>query len=256
MGQFSLALPRKEKAIVELNLDLIGEIDQERQRIALDGRLRDSRVASFPIEGEMAMRLVGGGEPNFALAIGGFHPDYRPPADFPKLKRVTIPIGLDDNPRLTLTGYLAMTSNTLQIGAAAALYAEAGWFNISGTASFNALFSFSPFSFVTDFSARVALRKGDTVLAGIRLEATLSGPAPWHAAGEACLEIKWLPDICVGFEATFGQESPISLPPEDPWPLLLAAVQNHESWRSVPAVRRLPWRHPGPLAQQKPRDPA
>jgi hypothetical protein len=233
LGQFRLALPRKDKAIVELNLDLIGEIDQERGRIALDGRLRDSRVASFPIQGEMAMRLIGGDEPNFALSIGGFHPDYRPPADFPKLKRVTIPIGLDDNPRITLTGYLALTSNTLQIGAAGELYAEAGWFNIKGEAGFNALFTFSPFSFETDFFGRVSLRKGDTVLAALKLEATLSGPTPWHAFGEVCLEIRWAPDICVGFDEHFGSEQQVALPRLDPWPLLRDAVQNPENWSSA-----------------------
>lgn len=233
LGQFRLALPRKDKAIIELNLDLIGEIDQDRRRIALDGRLRDSRVASFPIEGEMAMRLVGGDEPNFALSIGGFHPDYRPPADFPKLKRVTIPIGLDDNPRLTITGYLALTSNTLQIGAAGELYAEAGWFNIKGEAGFNALFTFSPFSFETDLFGRVSLRKGETVLAALKLEATLSGPTPYHAFGEVCLEIRWAPDICVGFDEQFGPDEQVGLPRVDPWPLLLAAVQNLESWSSV-----------------------
>ncbi len=238
LGQLHLALPRKDRALIEINLDVLGEIDLNRGRVALDGRLRDSRVVSFPIEGEMAMRLAGrGDEPNFALAIGGFHPDYTPPPGFPQLRRITIPIGLDDNPRLTLQGYLALTSNTLQVGAAAELYAEKGWFNITGEVTFDALFTFVPFAFVVDVRAKVALRKGSTDLAAIRLSGTLSGPTPWHAAGKACLEIRWFPDICVGFSATFGREEQVELPRVDPWPLLQSAVQNPESWSGTQPPR-------------------
>ena len=230
LGQFRATLPRPDRALIALNLDVIGELDLQRGRLALDGRLRDSRVVSFPVEGDLAMRLAWEGEPSFALAIGGFHPDFTPPPGFPTLQRVTIPIGLDDNPRITLEGYLAITSNTLQIGAAASLYRKEGWFNITGDIEFNALFTFSPFSFVTDFSGRVALRKGDTDLAAISLDASISGPTPWHVAGEACLEIRWLPDICVGFDATFGSEERVELPAADPWPALRAALENPESW--------------------------
>src|SRR5262249_42668187 len=66
LAQIHAALPRADHALIELNLDVLGEIDLHRQRIAIDGRLRDSRVVSFPIEGEMAMRMQGGSSPNFA----------------------------------------------------------------------------------------------------------------------------------------------------------------------------------------------
>ena len=230
LGQFRVALPQAERPLVELNLDLVGELDLELGRLALDGGLRNSRVVGFTLEGELAMRLAWGGDPNFALAIGGFHPDFTPPAGFPKLKRLTIPIGADDNPRLTLEGYLAVTSNTLQIGAAASVYAEKGWFSIEGDVEFNALFIFIPFSFTTDFSGKVVLRSGGTVLAAISLEAILSGPAPWHASGEACLEIRFLPDVCVPFDFTVGSEERVLPPVLDPWPALQAALENTQNW--------------------------
>lgn len=230
LGQFRISLPRKEAALVTLNLDLVGEIEPARQRFALDGRLHDSNVVGFPIEAELAVRVTGGSDPSFALSIGGFHPSFTPPAGFPKLKRVTIAIGLDDNPRVTLEGYLALTSNTLQVGALATVYASAGWFNITGHVGFNALFTFSPFSFLTDFSGKVALNKGDSQIAAISLDAMISGPTPWHVAGEACLEIRWFPDICVGVHATFGEDVKIQLPTVDPFPPLRDAIANPESW--------------------------
>ncbi len=233
LGTIDAAFPRREAALIDLHLDVLGELDVGRKRLAVDGRLRDSKVASFSIEGEMALRVGWGQEGSFALSIGGFHPDFRPPAGFPKLQRITVPVGLDDNPRVTLQGYLALTSNTFQVGASADVYASAGWFNITGGVDFDALFQFSPFAFVADFSGRVTLRKGSTDLAGVSLHATISGPSPWHASGEACLVLKWLPDPCVGFDATFGNERREDVPRVDPWPILRTAIENRQSWSSA-----------------------
>ena len=231
LGQFQIALPRKDHALVTLNIDLVGELDFAQFSFSLDGKIHDSKVVGFGIEGDLAVRINGAGsDQSFALSIGGFNPAFTPPAGFPKLQRITVPIGLDDDPRITLEGYLAITSNTLQVGALATLYASAGWFNVTGNVGFNALFVFSPFSFVTDFSGKVALNKGDSQIAAITLDATISGPTPWHVAGEACLEIRWFPDICVGVHATFGEDEKVELPVVDPWPLLQAAVGNPESW--------------------------
>ena len=122
------------------------------------------------------------------------------------------------------------------MGATADLYASAGWFNITGHVSFNALFRFLPFSFKTDFSARVTLRKGSTDLAGVSLDAAISGPSPWHVAGEACLVLKWLPDPCVGVHATFGTPSLSDLLRLDPWPILRAAIETVENYAAAAVI--------------------
>ena len=233
IGTIDLMLPHREAALIEIHLDVVGEIDLGRVRIALDGRLRDSKVVGLSIEGEMAFRFAWGDDPVLALSIGGFHPDFRPPPGFPKLQPITIPLGMDDNPRITLTGYLAHTANTIQVGATADLYASAGWFNITGNVSFNALFQFMPFAFKTDFSARVMLRKGSTDLAGVSLDAAISGPSPWHVAGEACLVLKWLPDPCVGVDETFGTPRLSDLLRLDPWHVLRAAIETVDNYTAA-----------------------
>ena len=233
IGTIDLMLPHREAALIEIHLDVVGEIDLGRVRIALDGRLRDSKVVGLSIEGEMAFRFAWGDDPVLALSIGGFHPDFRPPPGFPKLQPITIPLGMDDNPRITLTGYLAHTANTIQVGATADLYASAGWFNITGNVSFNALFQFMPFAFKTDFSARVMLRKGSTDLAGVSLDAAISGPSPWHVAGEACLVLKWLPDPCVGVDETFGTPRLSDLLRLDPWNVLRAAIETVDNYTAA-----------------------
>jgi hypothetical protein len=233
LGQFHIALPSMDHAIVDLNLDVLGVIEPAQKRLALDGRLRESRILAFPLEGELALRLVGGDAPSFAFSVGGFNPAFQPPPGFPALRRVSVLVGLEDNPRITLQGYLAVTSNTLQIGGLATLEATKAGFTLAGEIGFNAMFVRSPFSFVTDFSGKVALLRGKTTLAAISLDAVLSGPSPWRAAGEACLEIRFLPDICVSFDASFGGKDETKLPSIDPWPLLKQAIESIESWSAT-----------------------
>ncbi len=239
LGNVSTALPTKDEPIIELNVDVLGELDFSRKTLAIDAALRDSQVAGFPITGDMALRMGWGDSPSFALSVGGFHSQFRPPPGFPELRRVRIPIGSGDNPRLDIQGFLALTSNTVQVGAAVDLYVAAGPLNIVGSLGFEALVQFVPFGFEVDLWAGVALRRGSRVLAGVHLDGKLRGPSPWHFSGEACLSL-WFVDLCVGFDATFGQERPVELPQREIWPQLEAALKDVRNWTSAmrPAAAR------------------
>lgn len=236
LGTVSTRLPTEEQAILELNVDVLGEVDFAQKRVAIDATLRDSQVAGFPITGDLALRMGWGDPPSFVLSVGGFHSQFRPPPGFPELRRVHIPIGSGENPRLDMTGFLALTSNTAQIGAAVDLYAAAGPLNVVGNLGFEALIQFVPFGFEVDLWAGVALRRGTRVLAGVHLDGKLRGPTPWRFSGEACLSL-WFIDLCVGFDATFGQERAVALPTRQIWPELKAALEDVRSWgTAMPAA--------------------
>ena len=231
LGQAKVEIPAPEAPIVSLKLDVLGVIDFEERLFSIDATLYDSRVANFSVYGDMAMRLFWGEPPNFALAIGGVHPQFRPPPNFPALRRATIEIGLGGNPRLTCQSYLAVTSNSLQTGAKVELYASAGSFNIHGWLGFDALIIFRPLSFEVDIDGGVELRRKTSVIAGIHVHATLSGPSPWHAKGKACLSLLFF-DICVPFQLTVGTAQDQPLPSVDPGLQLVAALQDPRSWVS------------------------
>lgn len=239
IGQLRAALPSKSAPLIVINLDVLGSINFEEKRLAFDASLRDSRVLVFPIEGQAALRLTWGDPPNFALAIGGFNERFRPPAGFPSLRRIKIPIGADDNPKLDIQGYLAITSNTAQVGAHAEVNASKYGLNIQGWVDFDTLFTFHPFSFIADISGGVRLRRGTTVLAGIHLDATLTGPRPWRAWGEACLEIWLLPDLCVPFDVQWGDDETIDAPVREVWPLVEKAVEDPRNWSGAPPLGAL-----------------
>ena len=229
LGQISVALPTEDVPIVVLHLDVLGIVDFDKQLVSVDSTLRDSQVAGFPVSGDMAMRLAYGDHASFALAIGGFNPHFQPPPGFPTLQRVTIALGAGDNPRISLQAYMALTANSFQVGALAEIYAEAGGFNIYGWAGFDALVIFVPFSFRADLSAGFALRRGTHRIAGVHVEATLTGPSPYRAKGEGCLSLLFF-DVCVDFDATFGEARGIELPPLDPWGALKAALEDARNW--------------------------
>jgi hypothetical protein len=236
LGQINMALPTRQEAIVELHLDVAGTLDFGSQRLSIDASLHDSRVLAFNLYGDMALRLSWGAQPEFALSVGGLHPLFQPPPGFPELRRLTLALGEGENPRLTMQTYLAVTANSFQIGARAELYAEAAGFNLLGWIGFDALFYFSPFEFRADFTAGIALRHGGSVLASVQLDAHLTGPAPWHAWGEASVSILFL-RVTVPFDATFGEERRVDALPGDPWAALEGALRDPRSWSATPPER-------------------
>lgn len=232
LGNVRAALPTQHKPIVALNVDFVGALDLSARTAAIDATLRDSTIAGFPITGDLALRMCWADPPSFVLSVGGFHSQFRPPPGFPALRRVRIPIGADDDPRLDVQGFLAVTSNTAQVGAQVELHASAGPLNIKGSLGFEALLQLAPFRFRIDLWAGVALRRGTRVLAGVHLDGTLTGPAPWRISGEACLSL-WFVDLCVDVDATFGAAESVELPGRQIWPPLRAALEDPASWGSA-----------------------
>lgn len=238
LGQVSATLPNDQAPVIKLHVAIFGRIDFARKLLSIDASLFDSKIAGFPISGDMAVRLSWGDQPNLVISLGGLNPHFEPPAEFPTLKRLTINLSSGDNPRLTCQSYLALTPNTLQFGARAELYAAAAGFNIKGFVSFDCLIHFLPFSLLAELTADVAFRRGNSVLACVHLEASLSGPSPWHVWGKASLSL-WLFSVSVPFDVTFGESLPLELPPVDPWPLLQAALQDVRNWASTLPVAAL-----------------
>jgi hypothetical protein len=66
----------------------------------------------------------------------------------------------------------------------------------------------------------------------VHLDASITGPAPWHVRGHASLSL-WLFSVSVGFDVTFGPVLSLVLAPLDPWPVLLAAIEDVRNWSSA-----------------------
>ncbi len=223
-------LPGGDSPRLVINVDVLGIIDFGEERLAIDAVLYDSRILTYTLDGKMALRADwSSGEENFALSVGGFHPRFQEiPPGFPQLTRLIVAIG-SDNPRLTLSMYLAITPNTLQIGAQLDLWVKKLGFTITGGASFDALFTFLPFSFLVIINMWVNIKKGFIDL-GVWLELELSGPNPIVAAGFAKFKVGWFTKK-IPFRAEFGVKLPELLSVVSPLAALLTELEHPRSIR-------------------------
>ncbi|MEM7338829.1 MAG: DUF6603 domain-containing protein [Actinomycetota bacterium] len=194
LGSISARIPDPNAPALSLNLDLIGIIDIPAGDVLIAASLYDSRLLGvIELSGDMATYARFGSQPYFLFSVGGFHPAFTPPSNLPAiiydLRRMTASISVADNVAISLQLYFAVTSNTVQFGAALELeasinvliktYVARGWFE------FNVLLQFSPFKLVANIAAGVAIYSGNKELLGVHLEATVEGPDPWYVTGSA-----------------------------------------------------------------------
>lgn len=202
LAHITAILPKPENDLIRLQMDAIGLIDFDQGSAALDATLHDSRlVKKFTLTGDMALRLNWEGQRNFALAVGGLHPAFNPPPNFPKLERIAINLTAGDNPRFRCEAYFALTANTVQFGARAELFASVAGFSIQGEVGFDVLIQVSPFQFLAEFFAQVQVKRGRTNLLKVRVEGALAGPLPLHIKARATFEVLWW-DISVRIDKT------------------------------------------------------
>ncbi|MFK7786202.1 MAG: DUF6603 domain-containing protein, partial [Crocinitomicaceae bacterium] len=203
VGVLKAILPAEDLPILSLVVSFVGTVDPENQMITFDASLEGSQLLGAKLYGEMAFRLRWGNDPMFLLSVGGFHPEFTPPEiNLPStFRRITLEI-LPKNPKLTLTGYFAITPNTLQFGAGVDLYIKKGKFNITGFCKFNTLIQFNPFYLKISLDAGLSVKWGKMELLGVSFGGSLSGPGPWVASGYA--EFKVVIKIKVNVNVTFG----------------------------------------------------
>lgn len=232
LGRLSVTLPDPEHPVVHIQLDAIGELNFQKGTVSLDGALFDSRLLDFTLTGSMALRASWGEQPYFLLSMGGFNPRFPVPAGVPHLERLALSLSSSEDLRLRLDGYLALTSNTAQFGARLELFARSGALSLDGYLAFDTFIQFSPFGFIANVAAGVALRYNDSLLAGIYLALTIAGPTPWHFRGTATIQLPSL-SYSVEVDYRFGPAVSPPLPePVDVGLLLRAALNDPGNWSS------------------------
>ena len=230
LGVIKMALPTEEAAILKLQVNFLGTIDFEAQYITFDASLFDSKLLAFTLEGDMALRIKWGDNSNFLFSVGGFHPSYTPPPlNLPEMRRLSIGL-LTGNPRLTVSTYFAVTSNTVQFGAAIDFFFKVSKFKVIGYLHFDALFQFDPFYFNISLAAGLGVYVGSSEILSIHLSGMLEGPTPWHITGRVKFKIFWVVSISVSVETTWGETKDTSLPDIDVLPKLKEALENKANW--------------------------
>jgi hypothetical protein len=232
LADIEVKLPTPDAPLVHLNLDALGVLDLTQSDLSLDASLFDSKLITFAISGDMALRANWSSQREFLLAIGGFHPQFTPPPDFPALKRVSIDMPSGIVSKLRLAAYLALTSNSVQFGATLDVFIGVSGCGLTGHLGFDALLQLDPFHFSADISGSVAITVAGDDLASVALDATLTGPAPWNIAGSFKIHILFF-DTGVSFSQSWGLAAPAEQPASvDVGALLGTALADPRNWNS------------------------
>jgi hypothetical protein len=240
VGVLRIALPAEEVAVLVLQVNFVGAIEFDRQRVYLFAGLFESRVLFCTIQGELSVLVAWGGDANVVASVGGFHPQYGPPPlPFPTPRTVSIELVNTPVARVRVEGYFAVTSNTAQFGARVELFFGLDALNVTGHVAFDALFRFSPFAFVITVSASLSVTVFGVGLFSVHLRGQLEGPTPWRAHGEGRIKLLFF-SIGVNVDVTWGERRDTQLPPIPVLPLVVSELGKSTSWEAqLPAGSNL-----------------
>ena len=230
VGVIKVALPDEDDPLLLLQVNFAGAIEFDKQLIYFFASLYQSRVLTITIDGEMGLLVAYDDSGAFVITVGGFHHAFKPPPlPFDVPKRIAINILDSDEARISLTGYFAVTSNTVQFGADADVFFGFSELSLSGNIGFDALFQFDPFQFVIDLHCDISLKAFGVGLFTVTLDGTFTGPAPYEFAGSASIGF-WFFSIGADFDITWGDPLDIALPPLALLDVVAGELDKAESW--------------------------
>ncbi len=234
LASVEVVAPTRELPLLRLRMDAVGIIDSRRPSVEADGSMVESFIGPFAVTGDATFRFRGGDDGLFLLAAGGFHPSYTPPANanLPPQRRLMLSFP-SDNPRLRLELYVALTSNSIQLGARLEISARKGGFSAEALLAFDALVERRPFHLTVDIEGRAAIRYEGSTLASVGLDLHVDGPSPWHVKGRAKLSLLFF-SVTIPVEYTSGGDSSEEeLPTGDAAGALTAALSDPASWETT-----------------------
>ena len=210
----SLRLDNPElKRVIDVQVDVVGVFDPVRRTLEVDATIRRGLVMGlFKLTGDGGLRASWGNTPYLMATLGGFHPDFHPePAVFPKLKRILITVDddlLPDAVELSASGYMAVTSNTIQFGAEFTAAIKSGNWKIEGKIGGDALIRL-PFYFDVTLKGGVHVKYRGRNLVGVKFKGGLSGPSPLVLRGEVCVSLLFF-DACWSDSFELGRPGAIA----------------------------------------------
>lgn len=234
IGSVRIGLPAPEIALVDLRADFSGVIDASTGEIAFDASLTGSRIATFDVTGDLALRA---GRSGFVFTAGGFHPAFPVPAGMPDVRRLAISISPSSALSIRADAYFAVTASTVQFGGGLAVVAELGPIGARGNLNLDVLIRLSPFAFTATLRGSFRLTFEGEELISAHLDVLLEGPGRWRARARAEIDL-WLFTVSGSLELEWGEA------PEDAPPAVLVAEKVRGALAQPPV-----WAHVLPASE-------
>ncbi len=233
LGILKIALPDERIPLVQIQVLFVGTLDFDKKMLTFDASLYDSFILFMTLEGDMAVRLKWGDQPDFLITVGGFHPSYTPPPlALPSLRRLSINILNTPISKIRVECYQAITSNTVQFGARADISFDLSVCAIKGDIGFDALFQFNPFYFIISVSANFKLSAVGIDVMSVHVRMSLEGPTPWRARGTGSVSLLFF-EISADFDVSWGDAKNTALPKIKILPDFIKELEKRENWSTV-----------------------
>jgi uncharacterized protein DUF6603 len=235
IGEVRIALPEPEAPIIDLRADFAGTINATTGDVSFDASLARSRIATFDVAGDIALR---GGSKSFVFTAGGFNPLFAPPPDLTSVRRLSISISPSALLHILAESYFAVTASSIQFGAAMYMEAKLGPIGAKGHVSLDTLVHTEPkLHFTATISGEFQLNVAGEDVATMDVDVVLEGPGHWHARAHASISILFF-SVSGTLELEWGTDSALELgPPVDAAQKVYDALAGDATWRHViPAV--------------------
>ncbi len=235
VGVFNASIPGAT-SLLRLRADLAGVLDFPAERATVDASLHDSgALGIFTVYGDLAFATSWGATPYVVMSLGGFYPGFRPePAQIRPLARLGMAL---DNPlpglRLRAEGYLAATSNTLQVGGRLDVGIDAGIASVHGFLGVDAIIQFTPFAFRAQTTGGLDVHFLGETFCGFRFDGEMAGPGPVTLRGKITVET-FIKDFDWEDTFVFGRpDAPPGIPPKRAIELLQAEAFGPGNVRAI-----------------------
>jgi hypothetical protein len=235
LGVLRLSLPPDEpESVLVLQVSFAGALEFDRKRAYFFASLFESRILFMTLEGEMGVLIAWGEDANVLLSVGGFHPRFiPPPLPFPSPRRIALTILDQQQAKIRVECYMAVTANTAQFGARAELFFGFDSVAVRGDFAFDALLIFKPLSLEVTLSATLEAKVFGIGLFSVRVRGSLTGPTPWRIQGSGSISL-FLLEISVRIDRTFGDVRDFLLEPIEVFRRILEALGSPEAWQALP----------------------
>jgi hypothetical protein len=133
VGVLKIALPAADAPLIVIQANFAGAIEFDKSRLYFFAGLFESRIVFLTLEGELGLLVAWGGDANFVVSAGGFHPRFNPPPlPFPSPRRIAVSLLNTKLARIRTETYFAVTSNTVQFGSNTELMFDVGVARVDG----------------------------------------------------------------------------------------------------------------------------
>ena len=241
LGVVRAALPTADKPLLLLQAQFIGALEFSKSRAWFFAKLFKSRIMGMTVEGAMGVLVAWGDSRDLIVSIGGFHPSFRPPPlPFPVPDRLAVSLLNRSGQLVRLTGYFAITSNTIQFGGDVEVRLGFSAIRVEGHLGVDGLIQRSPFRFTAHTGGDVSLKVFGIGVFSLGLDFTIEGPAPWRAHGRGSIGFLFF-SVSADFDIQWGEALDATLPPISVLDLLAGEVNKPEGWETrLPSGGRVP----------------